>query len=334
MWRVRRTISLVAESAAVNVGEILSSLDLGNSVAEYDQALEKYFVETATFRALVGDEGDVVAGDKGTGKTALFRILQKRYAVIPEMNNVEVVPGFNPVGSPVFQRLAEGEVLEEGQYVTIWKAYILALVGNWVLALWEGEYTPSMTDLEAMLERMELRSSDDSPSTVFSQLVNLIRRITNPRSAEVSVTITPEGFPVLIPHVEFGDSDAAEHPDEWEVVPHDEALGLLDRVLDEVGVSIWLVLDRLDEAFVGFPKAEIPALRALLRTYLDLQAFPRVPLKLFVRNDLFRRIIEGGFVNLTHINARKIEIVWDEDDLNDVRPLPLITCLARAVASA
>jgi hypothetical protein len=41
-------------------------------------------------------------------------------------------------------------------------------------------------------------------------------------------------------------------------------------------------------------------------------------LKLFVRKDLFRRIIAGGFVNLTHVNARKIEIVWDEDDLFDL----------------
>jgi len=38
-------------------------------------------------------------------------------------------------------------------------------------------------------------------------------------------------------------------------------------------------------------------------------------LKLFVRRDLFRKVVKGGFVNLTHINARKIEIIWDKDDL-------------------
>jgi hypothetical protein len=34
-----------------------------------------------------------------------------------------------------------------------------------------------------------------------------------------------------------------------------------------------------------------------------------------VRRDLFRRIIGDGFVNLSHINARKMEITWDEEDL-------------------
>jgi hypothetical protein len=96
------------------VKDLLTELDLGNSVAEYDSALERYFVETATFGALIRDEGDIIAGDKGTGKTALFRILQQRYTSIEELNDVEVIPAFNPVGNPVFQRLAESEVLEEG----------------------------------------------------------------------------------------------------------------------------------------------------------------------------------------------------------------------------
>lgn len=98
-------------------------------------------------------------------------------------------------------------------------------------------------------------------------------------------------------------------------VPHETALRLLDECLGQLGYSVWVALDRLDEAFQGFPNVEIPALRALMRTYLDLLEFKNFRLKLFVRRDLFRRIIGDGFVNLTHINARKIEIVWDEEDL-------------------
>jgi hypothetical protein len=86
-------------------------------------------------------------------------------------------------------------------------------------------------------------------------------------------------------------------------------------VLKEIGQSLWLALDRLDEAFAGQPQAEVPALRALFRTYLDLLPFDNMKLKLFVRKDLFRRIIAGGFVNLTHVNARRVEITWDEDSL-------------------
>src|SRR6266702_1176752 len=115
--------------------EVLRALDLGNSVAEFDDSLEKYFVENEAFHALVNGKVDVVAGDKGTGKTALYRILQKRYASLPELRGIEVLAGFNPAGSPVFQRLVREEVLREGQYVSVWKTYILALAGNWVLEI-------------------------------------------------------------------------------------------------------------------------------------------------------------------------------------------------------
>lgn len=296
------------------VKDILRELDLGNSVAEHDRALERYFVETSTFRSLIRDEADVIAGDKGTGKTALFRILKARYPAIPEMETVEVVAGFNPTGNPVFQRLAEGDPMEEGEYTTLWKAYVLSLVGNWVLHLYEDAFTESMFELDELLKRIGLRSVDDSPKTIFSQLVNLFRRIMDPSAVEATVTVSPNGIPIVTSRIELG-SGAQPLVEE---VPHDQSLGLLQQVLDDIDLTIWLVMDRLDEAFQGFPRAEIPALRALLRTYLDLSEFSRIRMKLFVRKDLFRRIIGTGFVNLTHVNARKIEIVWDDDDLRDL----------------
>jgi hypothetical protein len=98
----------------------------------------------------------------------------------------------------------------------------------------------------------------------------------------------------------------------------DDALALVQRILADNGFKIWLVVDRLDEAFQGRPIVERPALRALLRTYLDMLEFNNMRLKLFVRRDLFSRIIVGGFVNLTHINARKVNITWDDEDLKDL----------------
>ena len=64
------------------IKELLQGLKLGNSVAEFDAQLESYFLETQPFRELVSGNMDIIAGDKGTGKTAIFRILHKRYASI------------------------------------------------------------------------------------------------------------------------------------------------------------------------------------------------------------------------------------------------------------
>lgn len=300
-------------SEAIATRDILNLLDVGNSVAEFDQSLEKYFVENEAFHSLVNDRADIIAGDKGTGKTAVYRILQKRYASLAELKGIEVIAGFNPSGNPVFQKLVQQEALTEGQYSSVWKTYFLSLIGNWLLEIVAEDKSESLEKLDKLLSDTGLRSADDKPSTIFSKIVNIIQRVVMPKSAEVDMTLSETGIPIVTPRIVFGGN--AEGQYKSKEVPHESALRLLNSCLDELGISVWVALDRLDEAFQGFPEVEIPALRALMRTYLDLLEFDRFRLKLFVRRDLFRRIIGDGFVNLTHLNARKKEIIWDEADL-------------------
>lgn len=297
----------------MEIKSLLRKLDLGSSVAEFDQALDRYFVETEAFRALTLDRADIIAGEKGTGKSALYRVFSRRYTNIPELKQVEVVPGFNLAGNPVFQRLAHIPPLSEGQYISIWKSYLLSLVGNWLLELYESDLTPRMRELDSLLREVGLRSNDDSAETIFSKLINVFNRLLNPKSAEVSISLSETGIPVIAPKLEFESPQVSA--DAADVISHERALSSLNAAMEEVNLTVWVALDRLDEAFQGFPAVEIPVLRALLRTYLDLLAYPRIRLKLFVRNDLFRKVTQGGFVNLTHVNARKMEIVWDEEDL-------------------
>lgn len=293
--------------------ELIQNLEIGSSVAEFDQDLEKYFVETETFRVLILDKADIISGDKGTGKTAIYQILRKRYTQIPELSKVEIITGFNPTGTPVFQRLAQQDLLTEGQYITVWKAYILSLVGNWLLELCDGVFTDSMYQLDDLLQKTKLRSPDDTASSIFGRISSTVTRFLNPKSASVGFTFSESGIPIITPKVELGDTTLDDAG--IEITPHEEALGLLEKALSESEITAWIVLDRLDEAFQGFSETEVPALRALFRSYLDLLEFPHLRLKLFVRNDLFRKITQGGFVNLTHVNARKIDIIWDEEDL-------------------
>lgn len=297
------------------VKEILQKLDLGNSVAEFDSALEKYFVETQTFRKLLQDAADIVAGDKGTGKTALFRILQSRAAQYPELRNVVILPAFNPSGSPIFQRLTESEPLDEAGYASVWKTYVLSLVGNWMLDAFAETPIADIREykvVERVLTVAGLRSLEHTPVSVFERVWDWTKkRASSMKSASVTVGL-PKG-PSVTPKLEFAADDAATSH-----VRFEEALALLDRALATRAQVCWVTLDRLDEAFQGAPAVEVPALRALFRVFLDLMPFVHVRLKLFVRRDLFRKLTQGGFVNLTHVNARKIEITWDEEDLKNL----------------
>jgi hypothetical protein len=288
-------------------------VNFGTSVAEFDGDLEKYFIETATFREVISDQGDIISGDKGTGKTAIYRILKKNYRAYSDLDEVEIVDAFNPTGDPVFQRLTYGPDLSEDQYRTFWKAYIFSLVGNWMLDIYDPSYGAELRELKITLDYLGLSSTDVSPETVFGNLHGLVKRLTKPESLEVGLSVTETGMPVVTPKVELGPDRIA-----GEEIFNGDFLNVLDQAVASVDLKCWILFDRLDEAFASRPDVEVPALRALMRTYLDLTNLTSVRLKLFLRKDLFRKITEGGFVNLTHINARRIEIVWDEDDLVDL----------------
>jgi len=164
-----------------------------------------------------------------------------------------------------------------------------------------------------MLVGLDLKSADLSPRGVFSKILSHLPNFLRWKSAEVEFSLTPEGAPTITPKVEFS-SEAVEKVIHAKVAVED-AFTVLNDALGKLGARVWITFDRLDEAFQGKPGVELLALRALLKTYLDLQEFSKVKLKLFLRKDLFRRITSSGFVNLTHINSRKLEIKWDEEDL-------------------
>lgn len=265
-----------------------------------------------SFRALVGDRKDIIAGDKGSGKSALYKILSERYSQMPELKHVEVLSAFNPVGTPVFQHLNETGLLDETEYVNVWKAYFLALAGNWVLELADGDYTKRMRTLHDTLTQAGLRSTDDTAAGVFPKLIHRIKNALRVKSAEASARLGPAEIAAKI---EIFDGVSGL---DGTNASYDDALRILESVMVEIDTTFWLAVDRLDEAFQGRPNIEKSALRALFRTFLDMQEFKHIRLKLFVRRDLFRRIVSGGFVNLTHVNARRIDIVWDDADLSSL----------------
>ena len=296
--------------AEITAKSVLSKLKIGKSVAEFDDDLEEYFVETDTFQSIIGGEYDIVAGDKGTGKTAIFKMLSNNYRAYSVLDDTELLAAFNPQGNPIFQRLAQIPDQSESQYRTLWKAYFFSLAGNWALDIFGENYNQKTKELAGLLDQTGLRNANPNPSLIFETVVGIFLKLKKLSAAELSGSITEYGLPSITSRAEFEGKDG-----DASIVYSDHFLQVLNDTLRSCEIKLWVLLDRLDEAFQGYQDVEVPALRALFRTYLDMTYLDFLRLKLFVRKDLFRKIIEDGFVNLTHINSKKVEIVWEEDDL-------------------
>jgi len=97
--------------------------------------------------------------------------------------------------------------------------------------------------------------------------------------------------------------------------PFDELFNAANDALGSVDAKIWILLDRLDVAFAESADFEANALRALFKVYLDLLTYEQIRLKIFLRSDIWSRIVtERGFREASHI-TKHTTIKWDKASL-------------------
>lgn len=298
----------------MQLGALLDDIDLGHDAAENDRVLDKAFVKTEAFFRLIHDDVDLITGLKGTGKSALYRMLTEHSHQFEQLQSVRVVKAGSPMGSPVFLSLFT-EQATELRLRSVWTAYFASLVANEVVD--QHSSTPTVrhrvAEIAEVLALLGLREADKKPKS-------LLQRILEAKSFEPNVTT--DGT-LLTFGLKFDVADPVG-PESRVTIEFADLLALLkscDEVLHRVGESIWVAVDRVDECFTRDSEVERRALRALLRTMLDITSElgldRRVGLKVFLRTDLLRRMSSDvAFTNSTHL--RMIELQWNDRDIQDI----------------
>ena len=82
--------------------DVLSNLELGNGVAEYDSNLSKYYITTNATRDFVNGRYDIVRGTKGSGKTAMLIAVQKNQEDFRVLNGIKLLPVIQLKGDPEY----------------------------------------------------------------------------------------------------------------------------------------------------------------------------------------------------------------------------------------
>jgi len=292
--------------------DILRSITFGQRVAEEEtDVLGTYFVETDYWERLFRGEIDIVYGAKGAGKSALYALLLSRSDDLFD-RNVLLVAAENPRGAPAFRDLINDPPTTEREFVGLWKLYFCSLLHS-VLQDFDVKNESSKRLGEA-LEREGLVKGTLSLAAILRGVMTYVRGALKPQAIEGGVqldplTQLPIGFKGKIIFSEPG--KAGVDP---ELNSVDRLLELANDALDKSGLKAWILLDRLDVAFVEDVMLEANALRALFRVYLDLLAYPSIQLKIFLRTDIWARITSEGFREASHV-TRHITISWNRNSL-------------------
>lgn len=306
---------------------VLKELDLGAGVAEFDELLYAARVETGTFWDLFKDTVDLIPGAKGSGKSALFQLFVKHLrGMMLDQKKVLLAHGVESQGNQVFQHFTDKfEKLTDTEFQNFWYVYFVSLINECLLKDqayqdFVSPYPKEIADFkrECAKARIPDVKAPQTLTGILEWCFNAVYRKFMPK--KVSVPINDYGGQMTI---EFGRDDATDVDDANETVPGSHPIFVdgirkaLDRLLDRAGITVWLMLDKLDEIFPRWSEVENSGLRGLLTAMYSFRS-DRVRVKVFLRDDIFEHLTsdERGFPGLTHIAARMASsLTWNVDDI-------------------
>jgi hypothetical protein len=295
--------------ASVTRKQALTNMSFGQRIAEEEEReLAKYFVETEQWRQISSGRVDIVYGPKGSGKSALYALLQDKKGDLFN-RKILMVSGENPRGTTVFQGLVDEPPTSENEFVNLWKLYLLTLVGGLV-----REYAAGSDEAALLVQKLE-EAKLLPVSGGLKSLLKAVQKYLRPSEVKGEARLFEDSVfaPKISGSIVFREPELEEKA--LGKISVDELFAAADQALAKVDAKAWILLDRLDVAFAESAEFEANALRALFKVYLDLLLRQQIQLKIFLRSDIWKRIMKDrGFREASHI-TKHTTIKWDKASL-------------------
>jgi hypothetical protein len=277
--------------------DLLKQLSFGSQVAEEEVSrLQEYFVQTDQWNRIFRGDVDIVRGEKGAGKSAIYLLLDKHEAELNK-RGILVISAENPRGTTVFKDLISDPPASEREFIVLWKTYLLTLICFKLRA--RDIRAAGIEKVYATLEDAKLLERELNLAGLLRLAQNFARRILSSK-AEIEVPFDASGTPTgVVGRISLAEPSAELR--EKGITSLDSMFASVDEALQVSRASAWVLLDRLDVAFAESHELEANAIRALIRVYGDLRGLDRISLKIFLREDIWKRVTSGGFREASHI---------------------------------
>lgn len=288
--------------------DVLAATSFGQRVAEDEiDDLASYFVETEQWRKVEAGEIDVVFGTKGSGKSAIYATLTQREDELFD-SGIVLLAAEKPRGTPAFQDLVADPPTTEIEFVSLWKLYMLSLLGS-LFVEYGIRDTSARHVRDALSDAGLLPESSVTLRARVRSVLDFVRRYLRPQSVEGEVKLDPAtGSPVgLATKITLSEPSVEDARRGARSV--DSLLASANSALENSGYRVWLLFDRLDVAFAESRELEANGLRALFKVYLDVLDLNAVQMKIFLRSDVWKAITAGGFREASHI-TRQMTLTW------------------------
>ena len=293
---------------------ILNSFDFGGPDGKDDSLLETCALITDPINEFLEENKSIIVGDRGTGKTAIFRLLSEKKIKFKTSGKYQQIYvaidedlGYKTLREHVSTQIQDSTRAGSAQHRIVWELFFLSRC------------------LEAISQKMGTNPKFIALRDRFykavgwnsQQKIGLLDVLLHTKKT-FGVKLEGGHLGYVIPN--FYTSLESKAPSE---LPLDSSQMLdlpsiksdLDRLLAESKIVIYLLVDKIDEFVSGEDyETQRQMLQALIQCWRDYQAYPRVKIKLFLRRDLYERL-DFSAIGRDKIDPKKVELKWSEEDI-------------------
>src|ERR1700730_17488270 len=169
--------------------DLLKKMSFGVQVAEDEvNELASYFVETNQWEKIAKGDIDIIRGEKGSGKSAIYSLLMTKAGDFFD-KRILLVAAENPRGATVFKDLVSDPPTTENEFIALWKIYVLTIIAQ---QLREYDIRGSNIDrVYRALEDARLLEKTFSLTGLLRSAHEYVRRIVRAEALEGGLTIDP-----------------------------------------------------------------------------------------------------------------------------------------------
>lgn len=292
----------------------LESFNFGNIEANDDELLLDSICRTASIIEFLGGKKSIVLGEKGTGKTAIFRLIKENKLTFQQKNGcknlvITVDDNFqykNIKGKIL--KLINTDTEDIGyQYQVVWELFLFYKVLQGIQNL-----DIRLSDL--LLEAKKLVGNVLNTNGIDSFLKNKTTfsvKLYNADSfflPEASISSEPINL----------DCDVQGISVEKLEIDLDKYKAEADKFLKENNYNAIVLIDRLDE-FVSKSSTQVQdeLLQALIAVDREYGKYKNIDIKFFLRDDLFEQLSFENIGGFDKVVSKKVNLKWTPENTRE-----------------
>ncbi len=297
--------------------DIVSDFNIGQAEALEDDLLWECYCDIFPIKEYLKGKKDILLGNKGSGKTAIFRLLKERKISFHNEHNYKqiIVPidetvEYLSISSKLNEVMKTSIESEDTKFRFLWEAYILYRMAT----VLQNEQKIKNDELSQRLRLLTDFFSETSSKPTLLQFLSGSKKTAGFKLDYTNPAIPMPDFYISTEPAQNKISNGPEI--DPRTINIDEIKHLLNQCLKINKTAIYVLVDNVDDFMArdGYhvQKQILQGLIACSRSYTRHSL---IKVKLFLREELFYKLNFSELGGYDKVSPRTISLVWEHSDI-------------------